>query len=117
MALGLTKTSGTPAIPIYQKVLETARGGFKLDVTGLTAGTIIKAGTPIAFDESTRLAKKAKVTTGASDAKGLLYEDVVVGSNSFVDVVTRGTVYENRIPTVEAEHKTALPLIIFSKSF
>jgi len=49
-------------IPVFQKVLELARGGFTLDATGLTAGDIIPAGTPIAFDEATRKAKPAKLT-------------------------------------------------------
>ena len=113
--LGLKKTSGAPTKPIFQKVLETARGGFALDVTGLTAGDTIPAGTVIAFDEATRKAKLAN--EDGSDAKGLLYEDVKVVKGIPVDVVTRGTVYENRIPEVSDEIKAALPLIIFSKSF
>ena len=113
--LGLKRLNGAPTKPIFQKVLETARGGFSLDTTGLTAGDIIPAGTAIAFDEATRKAKKAN--DNGSDVKGLLYEDVKVVNGAPVDVVIRGTVYENRIPAVSSQIKAKLPLIIFSKSF
>ena len=113
--LGLKKVKGASVKPIFQKVLETARGGFSLDATGLTAGDTIPAGTAIAFDEATRKAKLANVD--GTDAKGLLYEDVKVVNGTPLDVVLRGTVYENRIPVVSDEIKAALPLIIFSKSF
>ena len=44
--LGLKKVNGASVKPIFQKVLETARGGFSLDATGLTARDTIPAGTP-----------------------------------------------------------------------
>ena len=59
------------------------------------------------------------VAAVASDAKGLLAEDVVVGDNTSLAVVVRGTVYERRITdvTVTAAQKAAMPNIIFSQSF
>lgn len=116
-----TSTQGSRTIPIFQKVLEMARGGFTLDATGLTVGEIIPAGTPMVFDEATRKAKKAALTGTApnetSDAKGLLYTDIKIEANAPVDVVLRGTVYARRVtPAINAAHKKALPLIIFSES-
>jgi hypothetical protein len=119
--LEITEKTGARTKPIFQKILETARGGFSLDATGLTDGETIPAGTPIAFDEATRKAKKATLTGTApdqtSDAKGLLKNDVIIEANAPVDVVLRGTVYARRVtPAIVATHRKALPLIIFSES-
>jgi len=65
MGLGYKRTSTTGDVPVFQghgEDLQVAQGGFKLDVTGLAAGAIIKAGTPMQFDEATRVAKP--LTTG-----------------------------------------------------
>ena len=61
-AFGITKETATTGIPVFQKDIETAQGGFTLDETGLVAGTVIPAGSVIGFDELTR---KAKVLKGA----------------------------------------------------
>lgn len=59
--------------PVFQNVFETASGGFSLDTTGLSAlapGSVLKAGTPVGFDESTRKArviKLAKLTANAAN--------------------------------------------------
>ena len=92
-------------------VLETTLGGFGLDTTGLTAGAEVKAGTAMTFDEVTRLAKPDQ-----TNPKGLLYEDVTVGEATSVDVVIRGTVYENLIPAISDALKAKMPTILFSKS-
>ena len=115
--LGLKKETEAGKIVIFQKVLETARGGFSLNATGLTEGSVLKAGTPIAFDETTRIAKVANVD--GTDVKGLLYDNVTVTGAAPVAVVIRGTVYENRLnpAQVTSAVKAKLPLIIFSKSF
>lgn len=119
--LEITEKSGSRTVPIFQKILETARGGFTLDATGLTAGETITAGTPMVYDEATRKAKKATLTGTApdqtSDAKGLLKNDVIIEANAPVDVVLRGTVYARRVtPAIAATHRKAMPLIIFSES-
>jgi len=179
--------SAAMGIPIWQsKNLQVAQGGFTLEGT---AGAVVKAGTPIAFSEATRLAVVGKfavaqavatntatdykvlknsnlavgmsVTSGAAAAakaitaidktnadydlvtleatlgvaiavgdsiyvadagatpKGLLYEEVTIGSNGIQDiaVVVHGTVYARRIHPVPASVKALLPLIIFSESF
>ena len=96
-------------------MIETAQGGFAFDTTGLTPGTVLPAGTPMTFDESTRTAKAAKAD--GTDVKGLLFTDVTVGQDDSLSVLIRGTVYERRIPAVSNEIKAALPLIVFSQSF
>lgn len=112
------KNIGDGGIPIFQSVDHTLRGGATLDATGLTAGAILKAGTPMYVNEATRKATVAVTTSGKSNAVGLLYEDVIVEANANVDVVIEGIVYENRIPAVADEVKAALQgQIIFSKSF
>jgi hypothetical protein len=63
-----TLESSTGSIPVFQMVIETAQGGFTLDETVLDAGTLLKPGTPIGYDEATRKAKVAKVATLQADA-------------------------------------------------
>lgn len=60
MGLHLKKESAKSGKVIFQKVLETARGGFTLDTSGLTEGDTVAAGTPVQFDETTRKAKVLK---------------------------------------------------------
>ena len=111
----LKKEEEVQGIAIFQKVLETARGGFSLDITGLTKGDILPAGTPMSYDGATRKAKKANAN--GSDVKGLLYTAVKVDDDATVSIVTRGTVYEKRITGGVAEAiKSKLPLIIFDDS-
>ena len=111
----LKKEEEIKGIPVFQKVLETARGGFSLDITGLTKGDILPAGTPMTYDGATRKAKKANAN--GSDVKGLLYVPVKIEEDTTVSIVTRGTVYENRITGGVAEAiKSKLPLIIFDDS-
>lgn len=91
MGLGLKRTAGTGSIPVFQgygKDISLAQGGFGLDITGLIVGSVLPAGTPLSFDESTRLAKplvssKIAVLAGATDlvykvAKGSQFK---VGDN------------------------------------
>lgn len=62
------KTTSTASVPVFQTMLETAQGGFSLDNTGLAVGETIKAGTPIGYDEATRVAKVLKVATLQANA-------------------------------------------------
>lgn len=71
MGLHLKTDSAQSGKVIWQKVLETVRGGFTLDTSGLTIGATIPAGTPVEYNEQTRKAKVLKTarvvtTTGAS---------------------------------------------------
>lgn len=59
MAIGLTRSVGTIGIPIWHgldKDIQLAQGGFALSATGLPAGSLIPAGTPVVFDEAARTA-------------------------------------------------------------
>lgn len=109
--IGLKRTVVAGTKNVWINVLETAVGGFTLDTTGLTAGQDLVAGTAMAFDEATRMAKPDQTAPN-----GLLYEDVKIDDATHVDVVVRGTVYENRIPAISAALKALMPNIIFSKS-
>lgn len=130
MGMQVSKTTVNYGVPIWQTDnLQTAQGGFTLDTTGLTDGDTIKAGSAFTFDETTRKAKKQTVsgdgstTPYSSDAKGLLYEDIIVADSTDVAIVIMGTVYENRIPELDADAdkkaaiKAALPRITFSQSY
>lgn len=65
---GFVKESAVIGVPVFQKVNETAQGGFRLDIAPLTAGDTIAAGTPISYDESTRIAKVVKTAVAAANA-------------------------------------------------
>jgi len=82
----LEKSAG--GIPVFQNTPEIAQGGFTLDITGLTLGAVVPAGTVMGFDEATRKAAPLKVAKLQADAtnvavayqveKGSL---VIVGDN------------------------------------
>ncbi|GAA4338514.1 hypothetical protein GCM10023149_48520 [Mucilaginibacter gynuensis] len=71
--LGYKRTFSTGDIPVFQgsgKDIQLAQGGFLLDVTGLVAGAVIKAGTPLTYDESTRKAKPLTTSLIVENAAG-----------------------------------------------
>lgn len=68
MGLQPVKTVVNSGVQVWQKVLETAQGGFTLDNTGLADGLTIPAGTLVGFDESTRKASVLKTATMQADA-------------------------------------------------
>lgn len=75
MGLGYKRTDSTGDIPVWQgtgKDIQLAQGGFYLEKGGLPVGTIIKAGTPMVFNETTRkamfLATGKVVENAAADA-------------------------------------------------
>ena len=103
-------------IPVFQAIYETAQGGFSSGETVLAAGTTVKSGTVIGYDETTRVAKVAKYAvnknvSGTSDTTYEVYKNhnLVVGmsvkvaagtayaitnidtSNGLHDVITVGT--------------------------
>jgi hypothetical protein len=93
MGLTITKVSGGGQIPIFQKVLELAQGGFTLTTTGLVAGATIKKGTPVLYSESARTAivckravMQATATDSATDYKVLKGHHFAVG-----EIITTGT--------------------------
>ena len=72
--MGITRTLTKSGIPVYQgtaKDIQLLQGGCLLNTTGLTAGNIIPAGTPVVYDEVTRVASilhnaRAQANAGAS---------------------------------------------------
>lgn len=62
MGLGLKRTFSTGDKPVFQVVHEVVQGGFLIDTSVIAIGSIIKQGTPMIYDESTRKAKP--MTTG-----------------------------------------------------
>lgn len=72
-------------IPVFRPDLETATGGFKLDVTGLVPGSIVAAGAALSFDEITRLAKVIKSAVVNANA-GASATNITVKKNSGLKV-------------------------------
>ena len=66
--LGVTKDTLSTGVAIFQNVEWNAQGGFTLDKTGLVDGQLLPAGTPMGFDESTRLARPILGATLYADA-------------------------------------------------
>lgn len=56
----ITKSTVNSGIPIFQKIIETAQGGFTISEPTLPVGTTVPAGTVMGYDETTRLAVVAK---------------------------------------------------------
>lgn len=88
MSLQPVRTIGAGDIEVWQNVFETALGGFTLDTTGLTtlaSGSVLKAGLPFGFDESTRKARCIKVATLYANAtnSATTYQ-VLKGHNAIV---------------------------------
>lgn len=88
MSLQPVRTTGAGDIEVWQNVFETASGGFTLDTTGLTtlaSGSVLKAGLPFGFDESTRKARCIKVATlYANAANNATTYQVLKGHNAIV---------------------------------
>jgi len=55
-------------VVIWQDVSENAMGGFTLNDAAFAAGVTVAKGTPIGFDESTRIAMVAKVAVAQAPA-------------------------------------------------
>lgn len=106
---GYSKETLNSGIPVFQKVIETAQGGFNLQESVLAADSEVKAGTVIGFDETTRIAKVAKyaVNKNASSTSDTTYE-VYKGHNLAVGMsvkVASGTAYAiTTIDTTSPNH-------------
>jgi hypothetical protein len=81
--IGVSRVIGTGTIPVWQgigKDIQLAQGGFNLVKTGLVAGQILPAGSPMIYDEATRLATYVHT--------GIMYS--VAASNAVVYNVKKG---------------------------
>jgi len=57
--IGYTREVGGNGIPVWQgigKDIQLVQGGFRLAIAGLTLGAVVPAGTPLVYDEGTRIA-------------------------------------------------------------
>jgi len=54
--------------PVFQLVHEVAQGGFTLDKTGHTLGSVLKSGSLVSYDEATRIARVMRGGTVVEDA-------------------------------------------------
>lgn len=87
MSLQPVKTTAAGGVAVWQNVFETASGGFTLDTTGLTTlavGSVLKAGLPFGFDESTRKARSIKVATLYSNVTNSATTYPVLKGHNFI---------------------------------
>ena len=73
MGLGFSRTLSTGGKTVFQGHggdIQLAQGGFGLDITGLPLGALIRQGTPMNFDETTRVAKVLKTAKVVETAGG-----------------------------------------------
>ncbi len=71
--IGYKRTDSTGDIPVFQgsgKDIQLAQGGFLLTITGLPKGAVLKAGTPMIYEEATRTAKALVTGTVVETAGG-----------------------------------------------
>lgn len=80
------RTDGiSTGVVIWQsKNTQVAQGGFTLDDASFVEGTVIPAGTPVGFDEATRLAKVYKSGVAQASATGTATTYKVLKGNLFV---------------------------------
>lgn len=94
--------------------IDTANALYDTLTVGTTLGVALTADTSVLFQSS---ATGASAAAYSVTAKGLLYEDTDVSAGVSVSVVTRGTVYERRVPAATAVVKAAIPQILYSSSY
>jgi hypothetical protein len=69
--LGMERVLGSQDVPVWQgltKDLQLVQGGFRLDKTGYSTGEILRAGSPVVFDEATRTATVLRTAVIQADA-------------------------------------------------
>lgn len=81
MSMGYTRETGASGIPVWQgtgKDIQLAQGGFLLTNPNLPTGTVIPAGTPMAFNETTRVASIAGSAVAQATAGGTATDYLVL---------------------------------------
>lgn len=106
----VAKTVGGAAYAIT--AIDTANASYDVLTVGTALGSL-NAG-DVLFDSSAAGASAAAIRNMPS---GLLHAPVKVGAAEGVSVVTRGTVYERRIPGLIQAMKDAMKGILFSQSY
>jgi hypothetical protein len=107
------------SLPIWLKVNNVDQCGGTIDISGLSAGDIIPAGSMCFLDAAGGTLQIIKDTDTADLGKvnGLLYNDVSIEEGDTYAtgaVVFDGVVYADRIPTVPDSVKVQLPMIRFN---
>lgn len=115
MSLGYQRTLNTNSIPIWQgldKDIQLLQGGVALAATGLANGSVIPAGTPVVYDEATRIGTivgggylQANATSSAVTYRLVKGHTFKVGD--YLSVVAGGTAYAiTAIDTSNASYDT-----------
>lgn len=104
-----TKTTVGVVIDVFSTVLETATGGFNLDNTNLADDVVVPAGSPIAFDESTRVAKVLKTAIVYEDAGNTatalkIKKGHLLKTGEIVGAVIGGKAYAGTLDTSNADY-------------
>lgn len=90
--------------------MEVKTGGLTLNAADFTAGDVVKAGTAVYIDGTTKLGRKwAAATVATEKGAGLTMHDVriVAGQNPVVGVLVAGHPLESKCTGVTANFKTA----------
>lgn len=69
--IGVKRYFSTGSIPVWQgsgKDIQLAQGGYMLNVTDLTPGAVLRAGTPMVYDDTTRIATAVRTGVAFSNA-------------------------------------------------
>lgn len=85
--IAVTRTYGSPGIPVWQgsgKDIQLLQGGCVLVVTGLTAGTVVPAGTPLIYSESARTATVLHSGFAYANAGGAAVTYTVAKNHTFI---------------------------------
>lgn len=86
MSMGITRTLGTNSIPVWQgigKDIQLVQGGFLLTDPGIPVGSIIPAGTPVIFNETTRTASIIATGIAQATAGGTATDYLILKGHTF----------------------------------
>jgi len=104
MGITVKKVTAGGQIPVFQKILEMAPGGFTLDVSALTDGVEVPAGSVMGFDEEEGKASVLKTAKVYEAATNTATEIKVEKGHPFVDgefvaAVLEGAAYDISVDT------------------
>ena len=108
------------SLPIWLKVDGIDRSGGNIDISGLSAGDIIKAGSMCYLDKmggTLKIVKDSDTAEVLATVNGLLFNDVSIDEGDTYAtgaVVFAGNVYADRIPTVPDSVRKQLTQIRFT---
>lgn len=106
MSLKFKKETVSSGVAVFSTVHETAIGGFTLDKTGLSDGDLLPAGSPIGYDESTRLARVIKTAVLHANAGNTATDYQVKKGHNFIVGEHFGAVTGGKAYTITAIDKS-----------